>query len=282
MRYLVTAEQSGIRLDVYLTSQQASFNRSTITKLIKQGEVTINKQVPSASQKVKIGDVIEIEPVKPLGKLELEIIYEDDDCLVINKPAGVLSHSKGQLNAESTVATFIYPKLDPILKNPSNNRSGIVHRLDRATSGLMICAKNIRGQKILQNRFKNRQVEKEYLALVSGQVEPKEALIDAAIARNQSRPYTFIVSKAGKPAQTKYIVLEQYQNFSLLLLCPVTGRTHQLRVHLGYIGHPIVGDTLYDGQPNKRLLLHARSLKLTLPNGQLKKFIAKTPKDFQL
>ena len=211
-----------------------------------------------------------------IPKIELPILYEDDNCLVVDKPVGLLSHSKGAFNPEATVATFIAPKLH----NLSGDRSGIVHRLDRVTSGVMICAKTPEALAWLQKQFSQRRVKKTYYAIVAGHLRPSEAIIDMPIERHPRMPKTFRTGLQGKPAVTEYKVIQSSSPYDLVKLKPQTGRTHQLRVHLKQLGHPIVGDVLYGGEPADRLYLHAESLELTLPDKQRKVFNVPVPKTF--
>jgi RluA family pseudouridine synthase len=198
--------------------------------------------------------------------------------LVINKPIGLLSHSKGTFNSEATVATW----LEDHFKGEKHNRAGIVHRLDRATSGVMIVAKNEEAYKWLQKQFSSRKVKKAYVAIVSGHLTHSEAIIDLPIERNPKAPQSFRVGPSGKSASTEYSVLSSNDNSSLIELRPTTGRTHQLRVHLAHLGHPIVGDTIYKGKPADRLYLHAKSLEITLPSKERKVFEVPLPKEFKL
>ncbi len=209
-------------------------------------------------------------------EIDLPVIYEDDDCVVINKPPGVLSHSKGAFNPEATVATWLAGRV----KGLEGERAGIVHRLDRATSGVMICAKTPEALAWLQKQFSQRKTVKEYVAVVGGALDKPEAVIDMPIERNPKRPQTFRTGAAGKHAVTAYKVLSTRGGHSLLELKPETGRTHQLRVHLAKIGHPILGDELYGGPPAKRMLLHAKNLTVTLPSRERKTFGAPVPPEF--
>ncbi|HWB39220.1 MAG TPA: RluA family pseudouridine synthase [Candidatus Saccharimonadales bacterium] len=270
------------RLDQYVVRQLPELSRSSATKLIDAGSVSINgKLATKSATKVWPEDKVEINyaPGTPLTEhIDLPIIYEDKSCVVINKPLGVLTHSKGAFNPEATVATWLSSKV----KDMTGERAGIVHRLDRATSGVMICAKTPEALSWLQKQFSQRKVKKTYIALVNGQLEPSQAVIDMPIERNPKKPQTFRVGANGKPAVTAYKVLETNGRQSLVELKPTTGRTHQLRVHLHKLGHPILGDTFYDGQPADRLYLHALSLEITLPNKQRMTFEAPLPDDFRL
>jgi 23S rRNA pseudouridine1911/1915/1917 synthase len=269
------------RLDVFVASQIEDASRSFVSTLCDQGKVSINGTVVyKTSSKVHSGDVVRVDyeasTALDVPDIDLEIVYEDDDCLVVIKPAGVLTHSKGAFNPEATVSTFIRPKTEGM----NDNRGGIVHRLDRVTSGLLICAKNESALKWLQEQFSERNVEKVYMAVVSGIPERPEAIIDMPIERNPKKPQTFRVGPNGKKAKTQYKTIESNEKYSLIELKPTTGRTHQLRVHMSEIGHPIVGDVLYGGEAASRTFLHALSLELTLPNKVHKKFTAPLPVEF--
>lgn len=277
----VTGAGAGKRLDVFLSETISRLNRSSISRLISEEEILVNSASVKAGYKLKNGDVIEVKVnIESLGKTEkidLPIIYEDENCLVIDKPAGVLTHSKGAFNSEGTVASFIAGKV----KGMDGNRAGIVHRLDRGTSGIIICAKTPEALKWLQKQFSTRKVKKTYIAVISGHIEPDSAVIDMPIERHPRKPQTFRTSSSGRPAKTEYKVLKQGESYSLLELKPQTGRTHQLRVHLSSLGHPIAGDPFYGGPEADRLYLHATSLELTLPSKERKTFESKLPGDFE-
>ena len=267
-RYKVPSKLAGRRLDVFVASKLAKFSRSSLRVLFKRSLVKLNDQQAKAGQRLRAGDTItvDIKPLKGAGKpLKLDIVYKDDDVLVVNKPAGTLTHSKGALNLEPTVASSVVGELTGY--DDINNRAGIVHRLDRQTSGLMIIARHPAALANLQRQFANRQVIKEYLAIVKGEMHPPAALIDLPIQRHPKRPQTFRVNSTGRQAQTEYQTMKLFyknsQPYSLIKLQALTGRTHQLRVHLTYLGHPIVGDSLY-GQGGGPMLLHAQKLKLRL------------------
>ncbi len=269
------------RLDKYVTDQLADVSRAFAAKVIERGDVLINGVIQyKAGYRIRESDVIKIqydaEAEQVIPVIELPVIYEDKDCVVISKPAGVLSHSKGAFNPEATVATWLQPRL----KGMEGERAGIVHRLDRATSGVMICAKTPEAMAWLQKQFSQRNVKKTYVAVVKGTLKEDEAIIDMAIERNPKKPQTFRVSSNGKTAQTAYIVLSSNAVLSLVELKPTTGRTHQLRVHLSQLGQPIVGDTMYGGPVSDRLYLHAKELELTLPSKARKTFTVPVPKAF--
>lgn len=280
-KFTVSADEVGSRLDVFLVSQVPELSRSSIQKLCNDDKVLVNDGAQPVKYKVRLGDEITIyfdpKDLDEIPDIDLPILYEDDDCVVINKPAGVLTHSKGGFNPEATVATFIRDKVTGM----EGERAGIVHRLDRGTSGVIIAAKTPEALKWLQKQFSGRNVKKHYLAVIEGSLDPSEAVIQAPIARNMRNPKAFQVSTNGKPAETAYKVLNTANGQSLVLLQPKTGRTHQLRVHLDYFKHPIVGDVVYKGATHSRLLLHAQQLEITLPNRERKVFTAATPQEFE-
>lgn len=286
------------RLDQYVAERLPLLSRAFAAKLVNDGKVSVNGVITTKpGLKMKGGEVVAIDYdehfLAVIPTIEIPILYEDDDCVVIVKPAGVLSHSKGVFNPEATVATWLRSRLNipdmgqhldeqgaDLNATVHNQRVGIVHRLDRATSGVMICAKNSDALSWLQKQFGQRRVKKTYVAIVEGVLKQPHAMIDMAIERNPKQPQIFRVGVNGKSAQTEYEVLSTSKLYSLLELKPVTGRTHQLRVHLNQIGHPIVGDPLYGGRKAERLYLHACRLELTLPNRERRTFEAPMPAAF--
>jgi 23S rRNA pseudouridine1911/1915/1917 synthase len=283
MRKFRTAEtDAGLRADVFIANQYPRFSRSSLESLF-EGRVIVNDVAIKPSYKIKPGVTVSVDDEllhKQPDKIEIPIIHEDENVIVMNKPPGVLTHSKGALNTEATVASFIKPKVS---KDLEGNRAGIVHRLDRQTSGVIIAAKNSDTLSYLQRQFSNRKVKKEDIAIVKGELETPAALIDAPITRNPKKPQTFMVSNNGKPAQTEYEVIDRFKRdggtYLLIKLRPITGRTHQLRVHLAYIKRPILGDHVY-GNSDGRLFLHARSLEITVPGGHRQIFTAELPPEF--
>lgn len=275
-------EQSAFqRLDQYVTAQVSDLSRSSAAKLIEQGKVQVNGIAQTkAGFKVRPGDRVSVDydPASEatIPEIDLEVLYEDDDCVVVNKPVGILTHSKGVFNPEATVATWLSSRITDM----QGERAGIVHRLDRATSGVMICAKTPEALSWLQKQFSQRKVKKTYRAVVQGVFKEPEAVIDMPIERNPKKPQTFRVGSNGKDAVTAYRVLESNGALSLVELKPTTGRTHQLRVHLEQLGHPIVGDVLYGGKPAGRLFLHAYSLEITVPSRERKTFSVPMPAEF--
>lgn len=273
----VTDKEAGTRLDKLLAQKMAKqLSRASVIKLIERGRVTHNGAlVSSKSIKVKSKDTIKVD-YQPLtiesGSPEtdaIEIIHQDDNQIVINKPAGVLSHAKGALPQELSVADWLQPHTTDL----ESGRSGIVHRLDRATSGAMILAKNPKSKSWLMKQFSDRSVHKKYLAIIEGDpndipdlVKNNAFQIDLPIERNPKKPTTFHVAKNGRPSQTIVQILYTDGQHSLVLLQPKTGRTHQLRVHMASNGWPIVGDPFYN--PNfkngQKLMLHAFSLTIQI------------------
>lgn len=280
IKKIISSNDSKQRLDIFCLEQLPNLNRSLVQKLIIDGKILVNSHKEKTGHKIKEGEVITIDfdetEHNKISKIDIPIVYEDNDCLVLNKPVGILSHSKGVYNHEATVATFIANKLTDLV----GERAGIVHRLDRATSGLIICAKNQKALSWLQQQFAKRLVSKTYVAIINGQLNPSEAIVDMPIERNTHNPKQFRVGKNGKPAQTTYKVLKYNDKYALVELKPTTGRTHQLRVHLKQIGYPIVGDSLYGGEQASRMMLHALSLELILPTKENKKFMSNYPKEF--
>lgn len=269
------------RLDQYVVGKLGSVSRAFCSKLIEQGRVLVNGKKEKAGYRIKAGDKITIDfnpDVKAvIPAIDLPVLYEDEDCVVISKPVGILTHSKGAFNPEATVATW----LESRIMGMEGDRAGIVHRLDRATSGVMICAKTPEALSWLQKQFSQRRVKKTYLAIVQGHPKRPEAIIDMAIERNPKKPQTFRVGSNGKSAVTAYKVLQENEKYSLVELKPTTGRTHQLRVHMEHLGHPIVGDVFYGGKEAKRLFLHAKELEVTLPSRSREVFSVDMPHDFK-
>ena len=269
------------RLDVHLSTDfDPSISRSLWQKYIKAGHVSVNQRVVTAP-KFEVDETDEIAvklPEQEQTSAELPVLYEDDDVMVVNKPSGLLTHAKGGLSTEPTVAEIIRPKTSFA---SGTDRPGIVHRLDRDTSGVLIIAKTADAATHLQRQFAQRTAKKTYLAVTDGVPKLAAAKIDLPIGRNPSAPSTFRVDPNGKPAQTTYRVLAATDAQALVELKPTTGRTHQLRVHMAYLNTPILGDRVY-GKPNaSRLTLYAHKLEITLPSGEQTTFEAAAPEEFR-
>lgn len=268
------------RLDVHLsTTFDPSISRSLWQKYIKAGHVLVNQRVVTAPKfEVDETDEIAIKlPEQEQASAELPILYEDADVIVVNKPSGLLTHAKGGLSTEPTVAEIIRPQTSFA---SDTDRPGIVHRLDRDTSGILIIAKTADAAAHLQRQFAQRTAKKTYLAVTDGVPKLAAAKIDLPIGRNPSAPSTFRIDPNGKPAQTTYRVLAATDTQALIELKPTTGRTHQLRVHMAHLATPIVGDRIYGKPDASRLMLHAHKLEITLPSGERKTFEAAVPKEF--
>lgn len=256
-----------VRLDILMTEIYKSYNRSSLQKFIELGFVTVDGELArKANQKFERGVKIDLQIPEDLKNADLvpEIVYEDDDVLVVNKPAGLLSMAKGEYCPEKTLGDY----------------GLLVHRLDRDTSGVVILAKNETVQKFLKKQFQDRKTHKTYYAVIDGRPKLDAARIDLPIARDLKRPTTFRVDANGKESETFYKVLKTDDKHSLVELKPTSGRTHQLRVHMKYLGHPILGDVVYGGEKAERLYLHAGSLEITLPGGKRTVFTVPMPEEF--
>lgn len=279
--YLFRADSNKRRIDQVLAETYPEHSRSTWQKYIKAGNVRVNDQlITSVKAEVDEADNIAVTTLAPadFSNRELPILYLDESLIVVNKPAGILTHSKGVENDEFTVAEFFRRYTSAGL---DTNRPGIVHRLDRDTSGVIIGGRTPDVCLHLKAEFSDRKARKDYLAIVIGTPKHPKAKIDLPIARSPSAPGTFRVDSKGKSAITEYEVLATSDNMSLIRLHPLTGRTHQLRVHLQYLGTPIVGDRVY-GKPANRLYLHAFRLGITTNTGNLQTFTAPIPPEFEM
>jgi len=277
--YLYAVTSNKKRLDILLAERFPETSRSTWQKHIKAGHVSVNGAVQtSPKQDVTEADQIttSIPDATDFSHHELPIVFMDDNVIVVNKPVGVLTHSKGALNDEFTVADFFRRYTTVGLET---NRPGIVHRLDRDTSGIIIGARNPETAHLLQKQFADRKTKKTYIAVIDGHLKETSAKIDLPIGRNPSAPSTFRVDAKGKQATTEYTILAVNDTQSLVELRPFTGRTHQLRVHMAYLNTPIHGDRVY-GKEADRLYLHAFKLEITIPQGDRRVFEAPLPPEF--
>ena len=286
----------GGRLDRLVAARLADLSRTAVQRLIDDGFITLNGSICKASDKIGQGDVIVVcvpppAPTELLAEdIPLTIVYEDDDVVVIDKPAGLVVHPAAGHDSGTLVNALLghLPDLGSTGGGIGGEvRPGIVHRLDKDTSGLIIAAKNDRALQFLQAQFHARTVKKMYLALVEGLVEPRAGIIDAPIGRSQSDRKKMAVTRAGRSARTRYRVRQIYRqpDLSLVEAYPETGRTHQIRVHFAWLKHPLLGDELYGRHrpivPIERHFLHAASLALTLPNGEARTFASPLPDDLQ-
>ncbi len=282
--YLALVDGQKVRLDSHIASLRPDYSRSSWQHFIKLGHVKVDDQiVKSPKTLIDSGQEVTVQLPEPdTEDVDLKIIYQDEDMLVVNKPAGVLTHPKNQRDDEFSVERFLKNRLRDPSGLAEEQRFGIVHRLDRDTSGLLVCAKNLASFEHLKNQFAQRLVKKTYRAITTSQPKQPKAVIDIPIARSNSQPGKFIASSNGKPAQTLYEVEQTVGEYALVKLQPKTGRTHQLRVHLTYIGAPILGDRLYNSEhPADRMYLHAQQLEITAPDGKKHCFEAKLPPEFE-
>lgn len=268
----ITSDKENVRIDVFLT-ENTEFSRNKISQVIKKGEVLVNNKKVSASYKVKIGDVINYnEPAPDIidlepEKMDLDIVYEDDYLVIINKPSGLVVHPAVGNYSHTLVNGLLYHFNK--ISNKKSIRPGIVHRLDKDTSGLMIVAKDDKTHDLLAGMIKNKKVERKYLALVWGVLRHEKGTIDAPIGRdiNDRQKYT-VTDINSKNSITHFKVIERFKEVSLLECKLDTGRTHQIRVHTEYIGHPIVNDPVYGRRKiinDFGQMLHSKSIKLIHP-----------------
>ncbi len=277
---VISEEDGGRRLDSVLAERLPEQTRSRWQKLIGKGYITSDNIPLKAKATLKAGTKLAIDvPELKIKPVDIDVIYEDDDVIVINKPSGLLSHSKGAFNDEFTVADFFKEQTSDTAKD----RPGIVHRLDRATSGVMIGAKTLESKKFLQKEFSTRKVEKVYVAVGEGVFNKDHVILDWPIDRNPKQPSKFRVHANGKAAQTDIRKLNSGDKWVAFELRPRTGRTHQIRVHLAKLGNPIIGDVHYGAKTDLkgRVLLHARKLTTKLPSGETKSFVAPVPQDMK-
>lgn len=287
---IVTAEHAGTRLDQFLAAELPQFSRSRLQHLIREGFVTLNESRPRPRDVVRTGDRARVsEPpttqveAQP-EKIALEILYEDADLIVINKPAGLVVHP-GAGNQQHTLVNALLAHCRNLSGIGGRERPGIVHRIDKETSGCIVVAKNDAAHRALAAQFASRSAHKVYLALVRGTPRKRSGLIDAPIARHKVHRQKMAVARSGgRAARTEYRVLKSGGGISLLECTLHSGRTHQLRVHLHHIGHSILGDKVYGSAGDDvyaRQMLHAWKLGFIHPRrGERVNFEAPLPEDF--
>lgn len=277
-----------VRLDRYVAEALPQFSRAYLQKLIEQGSILVNGQKAKASQRLSRGDRIVIivppAPTHPLAEPSpLSIIYEDKDILVIDKPAGLVVHpSPG--HPSHTLVNAILAHCPSLAASDDLIRPGIVHRLDKDTSGLIVIAKNDRVRQYLINQFKRHAITKGYLVLVKGKLPYEQGIIEAPIGRNPYHRKRMAVVGTGKAASTQYKVKKYLDNYSLLDITPLTGRTHQIRVHMSYLGYPVLGDHTYGVKSPylRRQFLHAYRLGFRLPStDDYQEFTCPLPPDLE-
>ena len=291
-KIIVQNNEKGVRLDSYITKKLNDLSRANIQRLIEDGNILVNSAKQKISYKVNSGDKIEItipEPkkidLKPQD-IKVEIVYEDNDIIVVNKPKGLVVHPAVG-NPDGTLVNAIMNICKDSLSGIGGEvRPGIVHSLDKDTTGLLIVAKNDKAHINLSEQIKNREVKKIYIALVRGNIPENEATINMPIGRSTKDRKKMAVVKNGKEAVTHFKVIDRFKNYTLLEIKIDTGRTHQIRVHMAEIGYPVVGDMVYSNGKNEfgveGQMLHAKSLDFKHPiTGKNMHLEAELPKYFK-
>lgn len=292
-KLIVGEDMAGERLDKFVSSSLSDITRSFVQKLIDKKNISVNSNYKSCNYKIRYNDIIEVnipspEIIKTLPEnIPLNIIYEDDDLLVVNKPKGMVVHPAVGNFTGTLVNALLYHCGDTLSGINGEIRPGIVHRIDKDTSGLLIVAKNDYAHNKLALQIKEHSFNREYEAVVYGNIKNQEGTIDAPIGRNPAdRKKMAVTSKASKNAITHYRVLNRYNGFTHIKLKLETGRTHQIRVHMAYIGHPVAGDILYGPKKVIKSLngqcLHARLIGFIHPrSGKYIEFETELPDYFK-
>jgi len=287
----VTPEFNGLRIDTYAASLEIALSRTAAVELISKGNITINNKRISKKTVVKTGDSVEIyiPPIKAIDltpeNIPIDVIFQDADIAVINKPQGMVVHP-AHGNLDGTLVNAIMFHIKDLSGINGEIRPGIVHRLDKDTSGIIIIAKNDTAHRTLAEQFKARTCDKKYLALVEGVFSKQHDIIETYISRDTVNRKKMAISKSGKIAITEYKVLEQFEDAALVECILHTGRTHQIRLHLASIGHPCLGDIVYGFKKNRYNLkgqaLHSASLTISHPStGERLTFNAPVPEYMQ-
>ena len=298
----VTAEETGQRLDAFLAAHIEGWSRARLQRLIDDGDVLVGGKLAKPAHKLRPDEEIDIElaahPTEAFTPedIPIDVVYEDDDLIVVNKPAGLVVHPAAGIS-HGTLANALAFHFATLSTAGGATRPGIVHRLDRGTSGLMVVAKTESAHEHLANQFRARAVFKSYVALVHGQVEHRQGQIDQPIARDPRNRVRMAVVRGGRPALSLYRISEAFPRFTLLAVELKTGRTHQIRVHLAWMKHPVVGDEVYGGGRDKtivdanvrrsvakldRQFLHAAELGFRQPRtGRELRFKSELPGDLQ-
>jgi len=287
-RLQFTVARDGVRLDKYIVEECPELSRSYVQRLIEEGNVTVNGRAAKGSLRLNIGDRVTAvipppAPISPLPEaIPLAIVYEDNDLLVVDKPAGLAVHPAPGHPSHTLVNAIL--SHCPSIAVKGSLRPGIVHRLDKNTSGLMVVAKNDAAQQDLSNQIKARSMVKRYLVLVHGRLSPDKGIIEAPIGRNTDNRKRMAVVSTGREARTQYRVIRYLDNYALLEVTLETGRTHQIRVHLSAIGFPVVADEVYGRRSPilKRQFVHACQLGFRLPStGEYVEFNSNLPPDLE-
>lgn len=286
----VPSDRQGERLDRLVVEHLPDTSRSFVQRLIEAGDVLVNEHVQRPSYKVSPGDRIRVHVPPPEepdditpADILIPIAYEDDDIVVFDKPPGLVVHPAPGHKSDTLVNAFKWLRPEDVM--PGTERPGIVHRLDKDTSGLIVVAKNEGARLHLTREWQERRVTKQYVALVVGDLEEDRAMIDAPISRDPNNRKRMAVVKGGRPARTHIEVRRRYGRYTLLDVEIETGRTHQIRVHCAFIGHPIAQDRIYGGYrqdfPLDRQFLHARRLSFALPDGRTIDLESPLPQDLR-
>lgn len=300
--FVVSSDEEGVRLDTFLASQIEGWSRARLQQLIADEEVLVNGKPSKASHKLRVKDEIEVELVASPAEafepedLPLEVVYEDEALIVVNKPAGLVVHPAAGIHS-GTLANALAYHFDQLSTKGGNIRPGIVHRIDKDTSGLLVVAKTELAHEKLADQFRDRTVFKSYLALVHGVLERETGRIDQPLARDPRNRTRMAIIRGGRSALSLYRIQRRFERFTLLNVEIKTGRTHQIRVHLASLKHPVVGDDLYGGgrdntvRDNKlrveirklgRQFLHAAELGIVHPvSGEQMRFQAPLPAELK-
>lgn len=291
--FQIEFELDKTRLDKALCMLDDTLTRAAAVRLTESGDVTLNGKTASKSDKVKIGDIVEITYPEPVSSeavpqdIPLDIIYEDDDLLVVNKPKGMVVHPAAGNPDGTLVNALLYHCGDRLSGIGGVVRPGIVHRIDKDTSGLLMVAKNDTAHLKLSEQIKEHSFTREYEAVIIGHLKEQKGSIDAPIGRSKNdRKKMAVTELNSKNAVTRYEVLEEYPGFSYVRLRLETGRTHQIRVHMAYLGHPLAGDGVYGGRNAERIMesgqcLHARKIGFIHPTtGKYMEFTSPLPEYF--
>jgi len=304
--FLVDADDDGMRLDAYLAQRIEGWSRSRLQKLVENEDIIVNDKAVKSSYKLHKGDVVDVDLVELAAvkfaaeNIPLSIVFEDEYLAVINKPSGMVVHPGTGVQSGTLANAIAYHfviEQSAAGERQLESRVGIVHRLDKDTSGLIVVAKNEETHEALSEQFRTRKVYKSYMALVHGQTDENTGKVDAAIGRNKHNRLRMKVSPSGRTALSLWKVRKRYDKFTLLDVEIKTGRTHQIRVHMGFINHPVVGDEIYnEGRDNtiadinvrnavntmRRFFLHAEKLSFTHPKtGERLEFIQELPDELK-
>ncbi len=300
--FVVDADEDGMRLDAYLAERIEGWSRSRLQKLVENEDIIVNEKAVKSSYKLHEGDVVDVDLVELAAvkfaaeNIPLCIVFEDEYLAVINKPSGMVVHPGTGVQSGTLANAIAYHfviEQSATGERQLESRVGIVHRLDKDTSGLIVVAKNEETHEALSEQFREREVYKSYMALVHGQTDENTGKVDAAIGRNKHNRLRMKVSPSGRTALSLWKVRKRYDKFTLLDVEIKTGRTHQIRVHMGFINHPVVGDEIYnEGRDNtiadinvrnavntmRRFFLHAEKLSFTHPKtGERMEFVQELP-----